>query len=125
MAWSQETKKVDRWVRIDGDVELRSEWLPDEVFTSIFDNRAATVATAIGAVEEPKTEEARVVDAERGEVVRPSTDKAPEEVALRPLTPPCVAAPPTAARVRTRLGVDDGDKVAAPRRGHPAGLVGR
>ena len=61
--------------RIDANVELHSDWLPDEVFSTIFDNRGTAVATAIEGVEDPETQEVRVVDTVSGEVVWRSTDE--------------------------------------------------
>jgi hypothetical protein len=61
--------------RIESDVELSSDWLPPEAFTTVYASRPAAVATAIEGVENPGVDEVRVVDVATGQVVWRSTEE--------------------------------------------------
>jgi hypothetical protein len=61
--------------RIESDLKLESDWMPAEAFTRIYSDRSWAVATAIEGVEDPETEEVRVIDVSTGEVVWRSTEE--------------------------------------------------
>jgi hypothetical protein len=60
--------------RVESDLRLESDWMPPEAFTMVYSSSAAAVATAIEGVEDPATEEVRVIDTSTGEVVWRSTE---------------------------------------------------
>jgi hypothetical protein len=60
--------------RIESDVELSSDWLPPEAFTTVYASQSSAVATAIEGVDDPAEVEVRVVDATTGQVVWRSTE---------------------------------------------------
>ncbi|WP_405065608.1 hypothetical protein OG558_27460 [Kribbella sp. NBC_01510] len=62
--------------RIESDVELSSDWLPPEAFSTLYASQPAAVATAIEGVGAPEVDEVRVVDAATGQVVWGSTEHA-------------------------------------------------
>jgi hypothetical protein len=61
--------------RIESDVELSSDWLPPDAFTTVYASQPAAVATAIEGVDDPALDEVRVVDARTGQVVWRSTQQ--------------------------------------------------
>jgi hypothetical protein len=60
--------------RIESDLALSSDWLPPDAFSRIYEDCAAAVAMAIEGVDDPATEEVRVVDVATGTVVWRSTE---------------------------------------------------
>lgn len=61
--------------RIEADVRLSSDWLPDTAFTRIYESEPVAVALAIEGVDDPGTTEVvRVVDIATGEVTWRSTE---------------------------------------------------
>lgn len=61
--------------RIESDYPLESDWMPKEAFTCIYTDLSAAMVTAMEGVEDPGTEEVRVVDASTGAVVWRSTEE--------------------------------------------------
>lgn len=61
--------------RIESEYKLSSDWLPEQVFTQIYNDRSMAVATAIEGVADPKNQEVRVVNVDTGEIVFKSTDE--------------------------------------------------
>ena len=60
--------------RIESDLALSSDWLPPDAFCRTYKDGAAAVAMAIEGVDDPATEEVRVVDVATGTVVWRSTE---------------------------------------------------
>ena len=60
--------------RIESDLALSSDWLPPDAFSRTYKDGAAAVAMAIEGVDDPATEEVRVVDVATGTVVWRSTE---------------------------------------------------
>lgn len=60
--------------RIESNFELKSDWLPQDMFAHHFDDESDAIATAIEGVADPATQEVRVVCVETKEVVWRSTD---------------------------------------------------
>ena len=60
--------------RIESDLALASDCLPSDAFSRTYRDRAVAVATAIEGVDDPATQEVRVVDVRAGTVVWRSTD---------------------------------------------------
>jgi hypothetical protein len=67
-------KDVGSGYRIESDLALASDWLPSDAFSRTYRDRAVAVATAIEGVDDPATQEVRVVDVRAGTVVWRSTD---------------------------------------------------
>lgn len=65
---------ADPTYRIESDHALGSGWLPASAFARTYDDLAWAVATAIEGVEDPATQEVRVVCVESGAIVWRSTD---------------------------------------------------
>lgn len=60
---------------IESDYPLKSDWLPNSAFTTIYDNASIAVATAIEAVDDPVSMEVRVVDLSTGDVYWRSSEE--------------------------------------------------
>jgi hypothetical protein len=59
---------------IESDLALSGDWLPPDAFSRVYEDCAAAVAMAIEGVDDPATEEVRVVDVATGTVVWRSTE---------------------------------------------------
>ena len=61
--------------RIESRFDLKSDWLPPEVFTRHYTDQSQAVAVAIEGVDDPVEQDVHVVCVETGEVVWRSTDE--------------------------------------------------
>jgi len=61
--------------KIESEHKLSSDFLPDYMFTKIHEDLSGAVATAIEGVDDPKSQEVKVIDLDTGEVVFNSTEE--------------------------------------------------
>jgi len=62
-------------LKLESKFVLVSDWLPETVFTTIYDNLSEAIATAMEGVADPIEHEVRVVDVATGKVVWRSTEE--------------------------------------------------
>ena len=61
--------------KIQSQLNLTSEWLPESAFSKTFSDLGSAVAAALEGVDDPEEQEVCVIDVETDQVVWRSTDE--------------------------------------------------
>lgn len=61
--------------KIESEYDLKSDWLPQDAFCKIYDDRSLAIATAIEGVDDPQSQEVRVIDLVTRKVIFKTTEQ--------------------------------------------------